>query len=199
GFEAEKADGKQYVIVNGEEWGPYEDVAVAGFASDGSFVFYTATRTKPSYYRVDRVKASISFEKPIRRIAVLRFDAVGKVPESNERVVEDKLIAALVGQGGLRVLERSQIEKVLEEQEFSWFGTVDQKTAVNLGKLLGVEYVVFGSLTGEPNRFSINARLVSVETGEVIMATESSSDGTDAGIRKACTSIATQITGSIGQ
>ena len=55
GFWAKKADGKHYVLINGKEWGPYEFVGDPQFSSDGSAVFYAATGTKPSYYRIERI------------------------------------------------------------------------------------------------------------------------------------------------
>ena len=55
GFCAKKADGKEYLIINGKEWGPYEDAGWRWFFSDGSAVFYAATETKPSYYRIERI------------------------------------------------------------------------------------------------------------------------------------------------
>ncbi|MEO0181109.1 MAG: hypothetical protein ABIM74_09880 [candidate division WOR-3 bacterium] len=61
GFRARKS-GKHYVIINGKEYGPYKGVSIPGFIEDGSCVFYAATKTKPSYYRVERVKVMVSCE-----------------------------------------------------------------------------------------------------------------------------------------
>jgi hypothetical protein len=36
GFWAKKPNGKEYIIINGKEWGPYEDVGGSVFSSDGS-------------------------------------------------------------------------------------------------------------------------------------------------------------------
>jgi hypothetical protein len=55
GFWAEKPDGKEYLIINGKEWGPYERAWWPPFSSDGSAVFYAATKIKPSYYRIERI------------------------------------------------------------------------------------------------------------------------------------------------
>jgi len=55
GFWAKEPDGKEYVIINGKEWGPYEEAWGLEFSSDGSAVFYAATQTEPSYYRIDRI------------------------------------------------------------------------------------------------------------------------------------------------
>jgi curli biogenesis system outer membrane secretion channel CsgG len=103
-----------------------------------------------------------------------------------------------VGREGFKVVERTQVEKVLKEQEFAWSGVVDQATAARLGKLLGVEYVIFGSLTGVEKGFTINARLVKVETGEVLLAPQASSTGSEESIRRACGFLADELAGYQG-
>jgi hypothetical protein len=45
------------------------------------------------------------------------------------------------------VVERSRIEAILREQNLGDSGRVDAKTAAEIGRILGVEYVVLGSIT----------------------------------------------------
>jgi hypothetical protein len=74
------------------------------------------------------------------------------------------------------VLERSQIAKIVDEQTFESSGLTDLQRQ-QLGKLKQVEVV----LTGEVSRFGalvqMDARLVSVETGQVLVAEYASIDG----------------------
>jgi len=59
----------------------------------------------------------------------------------------EDLVAAciddLASTGKLEVLDRGNIEKVLSEQKFSNSGLVDERTAVELGKLLGSTVLLF--------------------------------------------------------
>ena len=80
------------------------------------------------------------------------------------------MVHQLSGATDLKVIERERIKWLLEELDLQKEpGRVDQSTAVRTGKLLGANVVMFGSYMKHRNEFRINARLVKVETGEIIM------------------------------
>ncbi|MCK7503642.1 MAG: CsgG/HfaB family protein [Desulfobacterales bacterium] len=54
---------------------------------------------------------------------------------------------ALLRTGRFTVVDRSAVDQILREQEFSYSGVVDQATAVQLGRLLGAEAVMMVSIT----------------------------------------------------
>lgn len=60
---------------------------------------------------------------------------------------QDIFVTELVGTERYRVVERERLQDILREKNLSLSGDIDPKTAVQLGKLLGVEYLVAGSLT----------------------------------------------------
>jgi len=73
----------------------------------------------------------------------------------------------------LRVVEREKVDVVLKELELQKSGVVDEATAVEAGKLLGVQYMVFGSVTqldGKNARMIV--RTVSVETSEIVASVD---------------------------
>jgi hypothetical protein len=77
---------------------------------------------------------------------------------------------------GFQVVERSQIEAVLDELGFQRTDSVDPTTRERLAKLLGLQGIFLGSITGESSALWVdshmNVRLVSVETGNVLWAAE---------------------------
>lgn len=80
------------------------------------------------------------------------------------------MVHQLNGATGLKVIERERIQWLLEELDLQQEeGRVDQTTAVRTGKLLGATAVLFGSFMKHRNELRINARLVKVETGEILM------------------------------
>jgi curli biogenesis system outer membrane secretion channel CsgG len=90
-----------------------------------------------------------------RRIAVLDFDYATVTSNvyayfgSNQDVgkgIADLLITKLVQSGAYSVIERKQIEKVLAEQNFGQSGRVDDATAAKIGKILGVDTLIVGSV-----------------------------------------------------
>ncbi|MDI6890619.1 MAG: CsgG/HfaB family protein [Thermodesulfovibrionales bacterium] len=60
--------------------------------------------------------------------------------------VEDGIINELVNMGGARVYTRSEINKILSEKKFQLSGIVDDATLVKIGKLVGVKYILTGSI-----------------------------------------------------
>jgi TolB-like protein len=65
------------------------------------------------------------------------------------------------------IVERQRITDLYHEQDMDP-ARVDKTTAVQIGKMLGAHAVVMGTITDyRPGRVSANARLVSVETGEI--------------------------------
>lgn len=76
-----------------------------------------------------------------------------------------------VHENALRVVERRTLSQMLEEQGL---GTerVDPSTAVRIGRLVGARYAVTGGYTDVFGTMRLDARIVDVETGEVIRAVE---------------------------
>jgi len=83
------------------------------------------------------------------------------------------MINYLSGTTDLQVIERQRIDWLLKELELqSKKDVVDQSTAVGTGKVLGATSVLFGTYTVLEDRIRIGARLVKVETSEVLLAEE---------------------------
>lgn len=81
------------------------------------------------------------------------------------------MIHTLQGATGLKVIERERIRWLLDELELQHeSGAVDPATAVRAGKLLGATTVLFGAYTVQGERLWVSARLVKVETGEILLA-----------------------------
>jgi len=70
----------------------------------------------------------------------------------------------------LQLIERDKIQALLKEIALSQSGSVDQSTAVRAGKILGAQSIVFGSFMVLGNQVRMDARIIKVETSEVVMA-----------------------------
>jgi curli biogenesis system outer membrane secretion channel CsgG len=91
-----------------------------------------------------------------KRIAVMDFeyatvtDSVSAIFGTNVDIgkgVSDMLIENLVKSGAYSIIERRALEKVMQEQNFSNSDRADPSSAAKLGKLLGVDAMVIGSIT----------------------------------------------------
>lgn len=76
-------------------------------------------------------------------------------------------------------LERSQLNKILNEQQLQNTKNFDKNTAVTFGKLAGVKYVILGSVYVLDGVCNLNSRMVDVESSEIIYAKESNGKITD--------------------
>jgi len=142
------------------------------------------------------VPALEAADKP--RIAVLEF----KNKADNQwwwhggaQASQDVFVTELVKSGKFRVVEREQLAALMQEKNLTLSGDLDPSTAVKVGKLLGVNYLLTGSVTeygitdksahgpgvGRLPGFSagkrsfvaaLNARLIDTSTGEIAWADE---------------------------
>jgi len=82
--------------------------------------------------------------------------------------VPDFLISEMASNPNIRVIERDQVQKLIDEQKLTSGGQVDRETAVKVGKLLGAQHMIFGGfMTDFKGNFRIDARAVNVETGAI--------------------------------
>jgi hypothetical protein len=79
-------------------------------------------------------------------------------------------LAARLSEGGVvRVVERAMLDKIMAEQKLSASGFVDPASSVKIGKLLGAKGILSGSVTDLGEKIEVNARLINVESGEVVV------------------------------
>jgi len=140
------------------------------------------------------IQAAGKADKP--RIAVLEF----KNKADNQwwyhggaEAAQDVFVTELVKSGKFRVVEREQLEALMKEKGLTLSGDVDPKTAVRVGKLLGVNYLLTGAVTEYGNtdvsgggggvfagkrKFvaALNARIIDTSTGEISWADEASQE-----------------------
>ena len=139
-----------------------------------------------------------SGQENLYKVAVLPFDD-GSIDEhwwgdyDVGSGVADVLVTSMLNLSPkrFRLVEREQINRVLEEQDFGASGRVDAKTAAAIGKILGVQFLVIGRVTEFTNkttggslsvggkglglktttsRVALDARLVSADTAEIVAA-----------------------------
>ena len=110
-------------------------------------------------------------------IAVLPFESKGIGGALGQIDLLDKLVTGFVGINRFKVIERAQLEKILEEQKLGMSGVIDASTAAQIGKGIGVDGVVCGSITQGGNAVTIDARLIDTETAAIITAKDAYSNG----------------------
>lgn len=104
-----------------------------------------------------------------RTTAVLDFDGLG-IETSESIALTQRLAGEMVNTGAFILVDRSQMEEILEEQGFQQTGCTSSECAVEIGNLLGVQQMVSGSFGKIGKTYTIETKLFSVETGETIQA-----------------------------
>jgi TolB-like protein len=126
------------------------------------------------------------------RLAVLEFGtkALNAHWTRAGAAAQDMFVTELVKGGKFSVIDRERLDALLQEKNLTLGGDIDPSTAVKVGKLLGVEYFLFGNVTefGETTNkaavgwgfgvdvskkkfvAALDCRIVSVNTGEIVWA-----------------------------
>ncbi|MCP8900393.1 CsgG/HfaB family protein [Gilvimarinus xylanilyticus] len=116
------------------------------------------------------------------------------------RGAADMLTTSLVKGTEFDIYERDQLNAVLDEQDLGQSGRMDVSTAAQIGKLIGVEYIVTGAVTeygdsrsggggggvhvGKKGYYAtVDIRLVDVNTARIVFADSGSGDKASMNVR----------------
>jgi hypothetical protein len=117
--------------------------------------------------------ASSAFAQSKPTVAIMYFndDAIGKAQQELaplSKGICDILISEMSDNPAIKVIERDQLQSMLNEQKLVTDKSVDQSTAIKVGKLLSVHHMLFGGFVTDPSgTMVLTVRSVKVETGEI--------------------------------
>ena len=117
---------------------------------------------------------TVRAQDDVPTVAVLDFTGLMLGSAGNSaplgKAVSSMLITELIGNPGLQVIERYQLQDLLMEQRLALSGRVDESTAVEIGKMVGAQYMIYGQVTSIAEQLRMDMRAVDVETSEVLEA-----------------------------
>ena len=101
------------------------------------------------------------------------------------KAMQDVFVTELRNAKRFRVVEREQLEAMMKESQLTLSGDVDPSTAIRVGKVLGVNYLLTGAVTEygitdvsksvgkrKPFAVALQAKLIDTSTGEIVWADE---------------------------
>ncbi|MDR2186025.1 MAG: CsgG/HfaB family protein [Treponema sp.] len=92
--------------------------------------------------------------------------------EMSEFVI-DELAYVLVNAGNYKIVDRRSLEAIREERDFQLSAEVDDESAVSIGKLLGANVVITGSISGSDSMRRLRLKALDVQTAQIVaMASE---------------------------
>ena len=99
-------------------------------------------------------------------MAVLEFEGKG-ISQVEASALTDRLNNEIYKLGKYTLVERNQIEEILQEQGFQQSGCTSAECVVEVGRLLGAQKMVVGSISRVGDVFSVSARIVDMQSGEI--------------------------------
>jgi len=109
----------------------------------------------------------ILFAQPKKMsIAVLDFEAL-MIQDKEVKALTNRIRSELVKTGTYQVVEREKMDEILKEQGFQLSGCTSAACVVEAGQLLGVEKMLAGSVSKIGEIYSVELRLIDVESGKI--------------------------------
>src|SRR3989339_509018 len=136
------------------------------------FMFFatSALNADPLGQLCRKLEAGISGQQN-KKVAVLGFPYHDGAVSKGSTIVQERLTTFLVEGKKVEVVERNLLDKVLGEMKLGGTGLIAPETAKQLGKVLGVSALVTGTLNDiSADKTEINARMIFVETGQILSA-----------------------------
>jgi TolB-like protein len=98
------------------------------------------------------------------KVVVLNFSASSK--ELSDYVIEE-LTAYIVNDGNLMVVDRRNLELLQQELDFQMSGEVNEDTAQEIGRKLGAQTIISGSISTLGTAYRMRIQAIQVETAQI--------------------------------
>jgi TolB-like protein len=98
---------------------------------------------------------------------VVVLNCTSKWPDLSDYIIEE-LIGYIVNERKLTVVDRQNLENIRKEMNFQLSGDVSDETAQSIGKMLGAQTIISGSITAIGNAYRLRIRAISVETAQIL-------------------------------
>jgi hypothetical protein len=115
---------------------------------------------------------SLAAAQDLPRIAVY---VTGDVADNEKRAMGTRMLSSLINSGRYRGIERSGafLAEIEREQTRQRSGAIDDNQISELGRQFGVRYICITDIIPAFGAFQVSARIVDVETAEVVFIGES--------------------------
>lgn len=103
-------------------------------------------------------------------VAVIPLSA-GKALEANAEYFTEQLYFAAAEYKGFKSVERKDLQKILNEIQFTLSGLVSDEDMLKLGDITGAKLLITGSVYEKDDNYEVYLKLLRVENGEVLSVT----------------------------
>ncbi|MDR1306561.1 MAG: CsgG/HfaB family protein [Treponema sp.] len=153
-----------------------------------------AARTQPAERAPSRTRER-STARPSRRSSAVNAKGIeGSLARAAEKIIEtvppksrmaivyvtaaDPEVAEFIAgelefimiEEGLILIDRSQLDRIRQEQKFQFSGEVDDAHAISIGKIAGANVILTGAVTGTGDLRRLRLRALDTQTAQVLVA-----------------------------
>lgn len=136
---------------------------------------------------------------PVTTVAVIDFRSTGELSRNESATLANRFRGQLVRTGAFKVLERAEMDEILKEQDLILSDACNTtECAVQVGQLLGVQSIVAGDIGKIGSIFTIDIRMIDVESSNIVRTVNRDYKGDAEGLLEIMRSIAIEFAGPSG-
>ena len=151
------------------------NIVKMSFAGLLLLAFSAGARAEDKYGQLAKEITDAGSEVQGKKIAIIPFSyADGRAGATKDgSVISERLSIKMINMHKFEIIERSVLDKVMNELKLQSSGMIDASSAQQLGKVLGVEAIITGTLVETSNgQIEVNARLIKTQTAQAIGASQ---------------------------
>jgi len=125
---------------------------------------------KAGSFNNEKTKIKVQGEKI--KIGIIEFQSLNEEAKKDilGKVFSEVLTTAFVNSEAFKIIEREQIEKVVKELQLTQSGIIDTSSAKQIGKMVGADAILTGSVIKIGDDLRVDARIIDVESGIILTA-----------------------------
>ena len=114
-------------------------------------------------------------------VAILDFEGQD-ISLQEVQTLTERMRSEIGATNAVRLIERKAIENIMAEQGLAQSGCVTDECAAEVGQLLGVQFMVNGSIGKLGDKYTIDVKMFSVETGATERTVSATHEGDVSGL-----------------
>ena len=127
-------------------------------------------------------------------VAILDFEGQD-ISVQEVQTLTERMRSEIGATNAVRLIERKAIENIMAEQGLAQSGCVTDECAAEVGQLLGVQFMVNGTIGKLGDKYTIDAKMFSVETGAAERTVSATHEGDVSGLLVEMQILAWEIVG----
>lgn len=120
------------------------------------------------YQKMANDIAKYSNDKHVKNLAVIGFSRKAHTSREESEYISEKLLACLVESGKVNLLERTQLDKVLQERRLAASGVTEEQQEGTQQRIDPSDAIIVGTIFGTKAHLKIIAKMIDPLTGAVL-------------------------------